>query len=59
MVYVYANARVNVLERPFKKTATTVRERIIPPHTLSKLQLWEGEVEDVCVCVYITLLIKA
>lgn len=65
MVYVYANARVNVLERPFKITATTVRERIIPPpHTLRELQLWEGEAEDnVCVCVSmcvnVTLLFKA
>lgn len=53
MVYEYANAKLNVLERPFKKTATTVRERIIPPpHTLRELQLLEGETEDtVPVCV--------
>lgn len=47
MVYVYANARVNVLEKLFKITATTVRERIIPPsQTLRELQLWEQEAED-------------
>lgn len=57
MVYVYAN----VLERPFKITATTLKERTIPPpHTLRELQLWEGEAEDnICVCVCITLLFKA
>lgn len=42
MVYEYANAKLNVLERPFKRAATTVRERVIPPsHTLRKLQLLE------------------
>lgn len=44
MVYEYANARLNVLERPFKRAATAVRERVIPPpHTLRELQLLEGK----------------
>lgn len=47
MVYVYANWKLNVLERPFKRTATTVRERVsTPPHTWRELQLLEGETED-------------
>lgn len=52
MVYEYANAKLNVLERPFKRTSAIVRERVIlPSHTLRELQL-EGETEDkVPVCV--------
>lgn len=48
MVYVYANAKVNVVEKPFKITATTVRGKIILPlpHTLRDLQLQKMEAED-------------
>lgn len=47
MVYEYVNAKLNVLERPFKRTATTVRERaFFPLHTLRELQLLEGGTED-------------
>lgn len=47
MVYEYANAKLNVLERPFKRTATTVRERVIfPLHALRELKLLERGTED-------------
>lgn len=43
----YANVRVNVLERRFKITVTAVRKKIIPlSYTQRELQLWEVEAED-------------
>lgn len=53
MVYEYANAKLNVLERPFKRTA---RESVISLFYISlslrELQVLERETEDkVPVCV--------
>lgn len=47
IVYVYANVRVNVLERRFKITVTAVRKKIISLSYIQReLQLWEVEAED-------------